>query len=405
MSNPISPEQGRKLALLSQKLHHTTHFGHGKQAVYNAVCHLGYVQIDSISVVQRAHHHSLYNRVNNYQNHYIAQLLDEKQLFEYWSHAAAFLPMADYRFSLVRKKAIANGDKHWFDKDPKLTRQILDRIKAEGPLQAKNFDPPSKCQGKAQAGWWDWKPAKKALEQLYIEGELMVVKRQGFQKVYDLTERVLPEGIDTTMPSIEEYTQYLINGYLRANGLAKPEHIAYLLKGMKGPVKQQCQAMCEDHKLIELHIGQHLYYALPEVENLLSQRLSRNKVKILSPFDNLLIQRKRTFELFDFDYQIECYVPAPKRQYGYFSLPLLWGQQFAGRADMKVDRKTQTLHLKHLHLETNKADSFIDALKSALKSYMNFNQAGYLQCHTISHSNEHLTTNQIQAYHRQLCSL
>lgn len=145
--------------------------------------------------------------------------------------------MSDYRYSLPRKHAIAGGEKHWFDKDSKLTIEVLDRIRAEGPLQARDFEDKSHNNN----GWGEWKPAKKALEQLYMEGELMVVKRQRFQKIYDLTERVLPNHIDTSTPSNEEYCQYLITRYLKANGIATPEQITYLLKGRKSEVHKQCQ--------------------------------------------------------------------------------------------------------------------------------------------------------------------
>ncbi len=380
VTTELTLAQARKIALLSQAIHKPLKVNSGKNALLDAIEQLGYVQIDSISVVERAHHHSLWNRVNNYHSTQLEQLQQDKQIFEYWSHAAAYLPMRDYRFSLPRKRAIASGDKHWFDKDPQLAQQILQRITAEGPLQAKDFE--HKTQ--RNTGWWDWKPAKKALEQLFMEGELMVVKRQGFQKVYDLSERVLPSNINTTIPSDNEYYQHLISRFLSAHGIAKPEHICYLLKGIKATIKKHCEQMLAAGQLISVEVNKQQYYALPDVTDLLSQSLTRSKVKILSPFDNLLIQRKRTLELFGFDYQIECYVPADKRQYGYFSLPLLWGQQFAGRMDVKMNRKSGILQVKHLHLETPKIDEFLQALKPSLQQFMLFNQAQQLQVDRVS---------------------
>jgi len=132
--------------------------------------------------------------------------------------------------------------------------------------------------------------------------------------------------------------------------------------------------MLEEGQLIQVQVSDALYYALPDVPNLISQKLSQSKVKILSPFDNLLIQRKRTKELFDYDYQIECYVPADKRKYGYFSLPLLWGQNFAGRMDVKMDRATGTLKLQNLHIETHEHENFLRALKPALSKFRVFNK-------------------------------
>lgn len=391
LSLEISQRQATKIVLLSQGLHQQHRLGRGNVATLKAIEKLGYVQIDSISVVQRAHHHCLWNRVKDYQPEQLEQLLAQKHIFEYWSHAAAYLPMTDYRFTLPRKNAIAKGDKHWFAKDAKLAAMVLARIKAEGPLLAKDFDDSRQLK----SGWWDWKPAKKALEQLFMEGELMVIKRQGFQKVYDLTERVIPDHVDTKQPNDEEYLQYLITRFVTAHGIATPEHIGYLLKGLNPAIKKHCHNMLEDGQLIRVKVGNDFYLALPVVEQLLHKRLSTKQVKILSPFDNLLIQRKRTKALFNYDYQIECYVPANKRKFGYFSLPLLWGQTFAGRMDAKMDRKSGLLTVKHLHIEVKNAEPFLAALKPALRTFMDFNGAHKLAVGTLSSNQNNYSQNTI----------
>jgi uncharacterized protein YcaQ len=300
--------------------------------------------------------------------------------------------MADYRYSLPRKNAIAKGELHWFSKDKIIASLVFERILAEGPLQAKDF----KDTRETKSGWWDWKPAKKALEQLFMEGELMVVKRQGFQKVYDLTERVLPSTVDKSPPSEKEYIQHLIINYLSANAIGTAEQIAYLLKGFKSPVKKQCHQMCEDGILTTLTVNNQLYFALPSVNSLLNKQLSRNRVKILSPFDNLLIQRKRTKELFDYNYLIECYVPAPKRQYGYFSLPLLWGSNFAGRMDVKMDRKLGILHILNLHIETKSAEDFIVELKKTLDKFLVFNKGKTINVVKITSSYNSLSNSKLK---------
>ncbi|MFT5521121.1 MAG: hypothetical protein ACI9IA_001721 [Enterobacterales bacterium] len=394
MKNTLSLKDAQKMALLSQGIHKEKNVGKGKKATYKAIETINYVQIDSISVVERAHHHSLWNRAENYTSMHIEQLLEDKQIFEYWSHAASYIPMVDYRYSLPRKNAIAQGDLHWFTKDKKSVALVLERIKAEGPLQAKDF----KDIRETTTGWWDWKPAKKALEQLFMEGELMVVKRQGFQKVYDLTERVLPSNIDTSIPNEDEYFQHLIVNYLKANALGTPEQITYLLKGLKSSVKKYCLQMCEDGLLITVTVDNQSYFALPTINNLLKQKLSNRKVKILSPFDNLLIQRKRTKELFDFDYQIECYVPAAKRKFGYFSLPLLWGRTFAGRMDVKMDRKLGILNILNLHIETEKPDQFIVDLKSTLDKFLAFNNGANINLVKISSRNQSLSNTKIKEF-------
>ena len=381
----------REAILKSQGIYSKQSTESGVTLGYKAIKAMGYVQIDSISVVERAHHHTLWNRTQRYQPEHIEVLLKDRKIFEYWSHAAAYLPMSDYRFSLPRKTAIARGDTHWHrNVDKKLMASVVERISIDGPLQARDF----KDIRQKSTGWWDWKPAKIALEQLYMEGELMVLRREGFQKVYDLTERVLPPGINCSSPTQEAYYQHLITRYLTAHAVGTVEQISYLLKGIKKPVNLCCANMLEDGRLISVIIDGHTYYALPTLSNLLSKKLNLEGVKILSPFDNLLIQRKRTKALFDYDYQIECYLPAAKRKVGYFSLPLLWGSNFAGRMDAKMDRKSGTLNVQHLHLETLDRKAFIESLKPALKAFLAFNKASSIRLAKITSRYETLSSMQ-----------
>jgi uncharacterized protein YcaQ len=206
-----------------------------------------------------------------------------------------------------------------------------------------------------------------------MEGKLMVAKRQSFQKVYDLTERILPPNLDTSVPSEEEYFQHLIINYLNANAIGTPEQIAYLLKGLKKPIKQFCMQMLEEGLLIAITVENQLYYALPTIKDLLKKKINKDKVKILSPFDNVLIQRKRTRALFNYNYQIECYVPANKRKFGYFSLPLLWGTEFSGRMDAKMDRKLGVLTIINLYLLTDSVEGVIIEGKRSLDKFLRVN--------------------------------
>ncbi|MGO4892854.1 winged helix-turn-helix domain-containing protein [Flavobacterium sp. W21_SRS_FM6] len=377
----ISEADARKLVLISQGLHRSNPFGTSLKATLDVIARLSYVQIDTISVVERAHHHCVWNRQNNYHKTHLDTLMQQKQVFEYWSHAAAYLPMSDYRFSLPRKHAIASGEKHWHVKDKKLSKIILQRIEQDGPLQAKDFEREDTAKN---TGWWDWKPAKKALEQLFMEGELMVLKRQGFQKFYELTERVVPTGIDTSIPTETEFYDYLIMRFLAAQGLGSAEDIAYLRKGLKAKISRRCEQLLEDKQLLKLACLGQQYYALPQSLHLLKQRMGRKQVRFLSPFDNLLIQRKRLKQLFDFDYQIECYVPEPKRQYGYFSLPILWGSVFVGRMDAKINRASGVLFIRHLQLETKDIAGLLTDLLPSLQTFLRFNQGTKICLEKIS---------------------
>lgn len=211
----------------------------------------------------------------------------------------------------------------------------------------------------------------------------MVLKRQGFQKVYELTERVLPEGIDTSHPTETEFYEYLILRFLRAQGLGSAEQIAYLRKGLKSKISRHCEQLAENNSLIKLTCQGQQYYALSQSLSLLKQRTGR-QVRFLSPFDNLLIQRKRIKQLFNFDYQIECYVPEAKRQFGYFSLPILWGRTFAGRMDAKIQRTSGLLAIQHLHLETANVEAFLRDMLPALQAFLRFNQGNAISLKQIS---------------------
>jgi uncharacterized protein YcaQ len=327
----------RRIALDRQGLLTANPFGRGKQAVLRAVEHLGYVQIDTISVVARAHHHVLWSRVDNYRDPLIDRLVRERKIFEYWYHAASWLPMRDYRFALPRMNQL-NGERNWFgDGDRKLMHEILRRITAEGPMRARDF---ADEQHRGN-GWWEWKPAKQALEQLFMQGELMASHRDGFQKVYDLPERVLPDWVDKRLPSLQEYAAYLVDTTLRAHGFASLKSMTYLRRGraLRDAVRQLLDARIDAGSLVAIDPGNGTrVYIDPERLESRAPR-SQARVRLLSPFDNAVIQRQRGREIFDFDYQIECYLPESRRQYGYFCLPLLYRDRFVGRIDCKAHRE------------------------------------------------------------------
>lgn len=335
---------------------------------------LSYVQIDSINVVQRAHHHVLHTRIEEYSPKMLDQALIDKQVFEYWSHAAAYLPMKDYAYSLYRKHQIAQGDKHWHAPNKNMMHEVLARIQAEGPLQAKDFENFSSA---GKSGWWDWKPAKKALEQLFMQGELMVVGRRNFQKVYDLTENVLPSIVDTTRPNDLQFSRHLIDRCIAAHGFASAQQISYLRKGMKKFINQTLNELLEDNRLAKFEHEKETYYYH---EHIRPPAKVPNKTWLLNPFDNIAIQRKRTQAWYNFNYQIEVYVPENKRTYGYYSLLILWQDRLVGRVSVKADRKDKVLLLQHLHFEDyafkNKPHSpekFIAAFLPSLNAYMQFN--------------------------------
>ena len=368
----LSLSQAKKLSLLSQgllsKVSKTGNKLDKTLAVFNK---LGYVQIDTISVVQRAHHHTLFSRNSHYNIDHLDQLVANKDVFEYWSHAAAYLPMQNYRFTLPRKAALKRGDqKHWFTKDKKMMSHVLARIENEGPLMAKDF-----ASQNIKSNGWGAKPTKQALEMLFMQGDLMITERKNFHKVYDLTSRVLPNTINTSIPTNEEHGQFLVLNYLKAHGFGTLSEITYLLKNSKAQITQALNELVESKAIERILINKTPYFTCDSALNLLNDRLNKKQAKIISPFDNLLIQRKRARTIFEFDYLLECYVPEAKRQFGYFCLPILWDGNLVARADCKVDKTENVLNVNHLHLEPKlkNQEAFFEALDIELISFAKFN--------------------------------
>lgn len=369
----------RRFALSAQGLTSATPFGRGIEGAKNALTHLGYVQIDTISVVERAHHHVLFSRVPSFIPSMLNQLLVSGEIFEYWAHAAAFLPIKDFRFSLPYKQAIKQGQTHWFkNPDKKAMHELLARINADGPLRSRDLE----SNTKKRQGWWDWKPAKKALEQLYMQGDLMICDRDGFQKSYDLPERVLPEHVDTRVPSTEEFAEHLLDQNLKAHVLVTLKGITHqrrnpaLRKAIDRLIKDRLSAGV----LVEIQLQNGMQYLVnPDVLEGTTPRC-QNRLHILSPFDNSLILRDRLKALFNFDYQLECYVPEAKRRFGYFSLPLLYRDQFIGRMDCKAHRKIRELEIKSLHWEahTFDQDAVIAAFIKSLHQFCRFQNCDHV---------------------------
>jgi uncharacterized protein YcaQ len=369
----LSIREARLIALNSQGLLHND-FGKGKQGTLKTIEHLGYVQIDTISVIARAHHHTLWSRLPDYNEKFLNELLAiDKAVFEYWSHAASYLPISDYRFYLPRKKAYAEGKSHWFEQDKEIKNYVLNRIKAEGPLQSKDFE----YKRETVANWWEWKPAKKALEQLFMEGTLMISARKGFQKVYDLTERVLPPDIDVSFPEASEYAEHMIHKAVQAHGIINEKEIVYLRSKIKDPVKKALKHLLKEGILTEVFIEGLDTPFVSTIKNLkaIEDLKLKDNVHFLSPFDNIVIQRQRLQNIFGFNYLIECYVPEAKRNYGYFTLPVIYNEQFVARFDPKAERKTKTFFIKSIHFEKDfiPDEKFNILFASKLKSFAKFN--------------------------------
>jgi len=366
--------QARKIILHAAGLSKRAQFGKGREAVFKVIDHLGFVQIDTNYVVERAHHHTLASRVPDYKPEWLDELQEDGRIFEFITADSGFQPMHNFRYSLPVKQGFLSSRKPLTAAETNLMNRVLDRIGREGPLMVKDFE---NDRQEPSAGWWDWRPSKVALERLYLDGSLMATRTKEFLKVYDLPKNLIPHDIDTTMPTPEEYARHVIRRELTALGIAYAKELAWRTRRVKDNlVKKELAKLVEDGEVCSVAIEglkTAPLFMLPDYKNKKIQ-LSDDAF-ILSPFDVLNVFRHRLRDFFDFDYQIECFVPEPKRKYGYFSLPVLIGDTFVARMDSKADRKQRVLIIHNLHFEPVKlSEAAIDKLVEAIKAFAEFNR-------------------------------
>lgn len=368
----LSRSQARRMILHAAGLSGKAQFGTGIDAVNRVIDHLGYVQLDTNYVVERAHHHALFTRVPDYQTEWLAALCNDGDVFEYFTSDAGFLPMHDFRFSLPVKRAFATQGSPLTKVQSDLMTQILDQVERDGAVMVGDFE---NDRIEASSGWWDWRPAKVALERLYLEGKLMISRNSAFQKVYQLPLDVIPHDTDQTEPTDEDYARYIIKRTLGALGISSVKEMAWRARRVKGNlVKKELEKMLQagEVKTVIVDGVKGPLYILSDTDVNVN---IEDEVFILSPFDILNVFRARLKDFFDFDYQIECFVPAPKRKFGYFSLPILAGERFIARMDAKADRKKKTLIVQNLHFESIEIDEImIDKLIGNLKEFTLFNK-------------------------------
>ena len=316
---------------------------------------LGAIQLDSVNILARNHLLVPFARIGPYSTDALqTALYTQRRGFEYWGHMASWLPIDEYRYFLPRMARMRESTRGWWARiraeHADVYPLVLERVRAEGPLGAAAFEDPRAGRGT----WWDWKPAKLVLEDLLDQGLLMCTARTaGFARLYDLTERVLPPGLDTTAPSQAEASTYLLRRGLRALGVATANEVAdyYRLKPTEGRAAGFA-ALREDSEVVEVEVEGWRAPGLSTRAALDGQlRAPEHRPTFLAPFDNLMWERNRIERIFGFRYRVEIYVPEPRRQYGYFVMPLLARGQLGGRADLKLDRKAGVLRVRGLWLE------------------------------------------------------
>jgi uncharacterized protein YcaQ len=372
--NPINltSSEARKIILHAAGLAKPMQFGKGKEAVYQVIDHLGFVQLDTQYVVERAHHHMFFTRIPNYKAEWLDELQAEGRIFEFFTSDAGFMPMSDFRFSLPLKESFRKRREAMTRPQINLMNKVLDRIAREGPLMARDFENDRVAKSK---GWWDWRPSKIALEQLYLEGSLMTLRKKNFQKMYDLPENIVPPDIDQTMPTAEAFAKHRVYRSLQRLGIAYVKEIAWGARYVKDHrVREEVKRMADEGEILQVEVEglKGPLYMLPDYKR--KKIAISGETFILSPFDVLNVFRHRLKDFFDFDYQVECFVPKAKRKYGYFSLPILVGDTFVARMDSKADRKSGKLVIHNIHFEPGKhTKDLISKVGDAIKRFAQFN--------------------------------
>jgi len=362
----ITPTQSRRLLLDAQKLSGPPKGRPGPAMLDRLITDLGFVQVDSIAAVERAHHLTLRARMPGYTQSHLTVLTEERRtLFEHWTHDASVIPVAwrhhwKHRFD---RYAVKDREHSWWssqmgDNADAAIRHVLTRITREGPLKSRDFQHES-TRG---SGWWNWKPAKAALEYLWRSGRLAVAGRDGFQKVYDLAKRVHPNT--PRKSSASAHVDWACSAALDRLGTATPTELAAFFRAVTlSEAREWTRAAIQsgraipattesdgDHKPIDCVACADIEERLRRIED--APLLGRNTLRLLCPFDPVVRDRKRLLQRFGFDYRFEAFVPAAKRRYGYYVQPILEGEHFIGRIDLRTDRDAGTLHVNGLWWES-----------------------------------------------------
>lgn len=332
----------KRLWIDAQKLNAEAPFGEGPSAVAAAVRHLGYVQIDTINVIERCHHHILYNRIPRYLRTDLrdAQSRD-KSVFEYWTHALAYVPTADYRYFMPEMRRRRETPSAYFAKvrDSAEFRKVRRLIREGGAISIRDITDDELVE--KDHPWASRKPSKKALEWGWYSGLFVVSERLGMVKRYELADRHFDWDERPRAARPPEIAAYRVDRALRAQGLVSLDSVCHLNAKAKPAVRAELERRCRRGELAAVQVEgltKTEFWARPEDLERLPRIAPSARVHLLSPFDPLMILRKRVHALFGYEHVFEAYLPPAKRRFGYFGLPVLVGEDVAAVIDLKADR-------------------------------------------------------------------
>lgn len=367
----LSIKQARALQLAAMRLLTPPKKLATRRDVMAAIRHMNVLQIDTISVVARSPYLVLFSRLGDYQPRWLDELLAQGKLFEYWSHAACFLPIEDYpnyrRQMLHLEAAGSERSAIALANEPHAHIELLEHVRENGPVRASDF---AHVDGRKGNGWWDWKPDKLRLETLFTAGEIMVARRDKFHRIYDLRERVLPAHMhdDARVPSREAVAKTWTLAAVKAMGVVPARWIGDYFRHARRVASPHPETLVDSGALLRVRVENWPSPAYVHSDHAaLLKRAQRDQLQpahstLLSPFDPLTWDRERALAMFDFDYRIECYTPEAKRRYGYFTLPILVRGELVGRLDAKAHRSHGVFEVRILHLEKGvRADAALAA--------------------------------------------
>jgi uncharacterized protein YcaQ len=344
-SHPLTKTQARQIWLRAQRLETSAPFGEGPQATAAAVEHLGYVQIDTINVIERSHHHILWTRIPNYRRTDLRQAQSvDRSVFEYWTHALSYVPAKDLRFFLPAMKRHKREGHKWLSSvKPADLRKVLRLIRRDGALTIRDIDDDVLVD--KEHLWASRKPSKRALQLAFYTGVLTISERNGMLKTYDLMTRHFGWDRPPKPASAGETTAYLLDRALRAQGIVSLDSVCHLDAPSKPSILRLIQTRVRRNELVPVALegaGKQEHWARPDTLATADSG-GFELVHILSPFDPLIIQRKRTELFFGYGHRFEAYVPREKRVFGYFALPVLVGENIVAAIDLKTDRQSRKL--------------------------------------------------------------
>jgi uncharacterized protein YcaQ len=342
-------KQARAMWMAAQRLDERAPFGAGPEAAQAAIEQLGYVQIDTINVIERCHHHILYSRIPDYAQADLTRLQSEsKSVFEYWTHALSYVPSADFAFYGAAMQKFRASPSPWYGSvTTDEVKQMTQRLVSEGPLSIRDIDDDVLVE-KTHA-WGSKKPSKRVLQLMFFQGLVTVSERSGMLKTYELTDRHFGWGTSPRRATEKQTANYLLDRAIRSQGFVSLASICHLNAGMKKAVAEVIEARVRRKQLVCVTLEgaeKTPHWAKPEVLAT-EPAIDPSLVHILSPFDPLIILRKRLEMVFGYEHVFEAYVPAAKRKYGYFALPVLIGDRVAAVVDLKTDRQAKRLKIQN----------------------------------------------------------